>query len=39
VILIQAFAELERWEEVLPYITDYYQGIENVSAYVLKLWY
>ncbi|KAF6041436.1 PEX26 [Bugula neritina] len=37
VILIQAFAELERWEEVLPYITDYYQGIENVSAYVLKL--
>ena len=38
VIIAQAYAELERWQEVLPYVTDLYSGIENVSSNILKLW-
>ncbi|XP_067935403.1 peroxisome assembly protein 26-like [Watersipora subatra] len=37
VIIVQAYAELDRWQEVLPCITQHYSGIENVSPNVLKV--
>ena len=37
-IIVQAMAELDNWAQVLPYVTDVYQGIENVSPNILKLW-
>jgi len=35
---IQALAEQDRWQEVLPDVTRVFHGIEKVSAGILKLW-
>lgn len=37
VLWIQAYAELDRWREVLPFITQEYQGIEGCPARVVQL--
>ncbi|XP_064606834.1 peroxisome assembly protein 26-like [Liolophura sinensis] len=37
VLWIQAYAELDRWREVLPFITQEYQGIEGCPVKVVQL--
>ena len=36
-LAIQAYAELDRWQEVLPYITNVYDGIEDCPGNIVKL--
>jgi len=37
VIAIQAYAELNRSQEVIPYITQIYNGLEDCPVYIVKL--
>lgn len=39
IIAIQAFAELNRWNEVLTFVTDVYGGIDKSPGKVVQLWY
>ena len=38
IVAIQAYAELNRWQEVLPFITQLYSGIEDCPAKIVQLW-
>ena len=37
-IAIQAYAELNRWQEVIPFVAQIYNGIEECPLFVVKLW-
>ena len=37
-LCIQAFAELNSWQDVLPYIQNVYSGIEGCPSAVIRLW-
>jgi len=37
-LAIQAYAELNRWQEVLPFVTQVYNGLEDCPAFVAQLW-
>ncbi len=38
-VAVQAYAELDRWQEVLPFVTQLYNGIEDCPVQVVRLWY
>ena len=37
-LCIQAFAELNSWQDVLPYVQNVYSGIEGCPSAVIRLW-
>ena len=37
-IAVQAFAELNRWREVLPFVAQTYNGIEDCPSLIAHLW-
>ncbi|XP_019620564.1 PREDICTED: peroxisome assembly protein 26-like isoform X1 [Branchiostoma belcheri] len=37
VVAVQAFAELNRWQEVLPFVQDVFGGLEKIPPQVLQL--
>ncbi|CAH1266163.1 PEX26 [Branchiostoma lanceolatum] len=37
VVAVQAFAELNRWQEVLPFVQDVFGGLDKISPQVLQL--
>jgi len=37
-VAIQAFAELNRWLEVLPFVSQTYNGLEDCPPLIAKLW-
>ncbi|KAK2152330.1 hypothetical protein LSH36_333g03035 [Paralvinella palmiformis] len=37
VLAIQAYAELDRWQEVLPFVTSIYMTLEEVPANIIQL--
>ncbi|XP_064633154.1 peroxisome assembly protein 26-like [Lineus longissimus] len=37
VLAIQAYAELNRWQEVLPFINQVYEGIENCPPIIIQV--
>lgn len=37
-IAIQAYAELNRWLEVLPFVSQTYNGLEDCPPLIAKLW-
>jgi peroxin-26 len=37
-IAIQAYAELNRWLEVLPFVSQIYNGLEDCPPLIAKLW-
>ena len=39
VVECQAYAELNRWQEVIPFITQLYEGIEECPAKIVQLGY
>ena len=39
VLAIQSYAELNQWEQVLPYVTEQYSGIEQCTPCVVQLWW
>ena len=38
VLAIQSYAELNQWEQVLPFVTEQYSGIEQCTSSVVQLW-
>lgn len=38
-IAIQALAELNRWQEVVPYVTKTYSGMEECPVQIIQAWY
>ena len=39
VVAVQAYAESDRWQEVLPFVTQLYNGIEDCPARIVQLRY
>jgi hypothetical protein len=37
-VAVQAYAELERWLEVVPFVSQTYDGLEDCPALIAKLW-
>lgn len=37
-VAVQAYAELSRWQEVLPFVTQVYNGIEDCPPLIAQLW-
>jgi len=37
-IAVQAYAELNRWREVVPFVAQTYNGIEDCPSLIARLW-
>ena len=37
-IAIQAYAELNRWREVVPFVSQTYNGMEDCPSLIAHLW-
>jgi len=37
-IAMQAYAELDRWREVVPFVAQTYSGIEDCPSLIAHLW-
>jgi len=37
-VAVQAYAELNRWREVVPFVAQTYNGIEDCPSLIARLW-
>jgi len=37
-IAVQAYAELNQWREVVPFVAQIYNGIEDCPSLIVHLW-